>query len=201
VARALNRSRILLSQLIVVGALACVYFSSSLITVEGGVHEFFDGLGEIMVALCAMGRLYCSAFLGGFKNRLIVRDGPYSIVRNPLYVLSWIGFTGIAFMTNHLVLMIGVPVAFAAMYHFLVAREEAFLLGRFGDEYRAYMRDVPRFLPDFSRYSAPETLQMAPRFLTKGFLDAVWWLAAYPVIEFSEVLQEHHIIQSVFFLP
>jgi hypothetical protein len=63
------------------------------------------------------------------------------------------------------------------------------------------MRDVPRFLPDFSRYSAPETLQMAPRFLTKGFLDAVWWLAAYPVIEFSEVLQEHHIIQSVFFLP
>jgi protein-S-isoprenylcysteine O-methyltransferase Ste14 len=200
-AKSLNKSRMLASKLIVIGLLLCVYFSSSSIRVEGPAHEFFDGLGAIMVALCAMGRLYCSAFLGGFKNEKIVREGPYSVVRNPLYVLSWIGFTGIALMTNHVVLMIGVPAAFAIMYHFLVKREERFLLGKFGGEYRAFMNEVPRFIPNFAHYRAPETLLLVPKFLTKGFLDAVWWLAAYPIIEISEVLQAHGVTGPFFFLP
>jgi protein-S-isoprenylcysteine O-methyltransferase Ste14 len=77
----------------------------------------------------------------------LVDSGPFAHVRNPLYIgniLLWVGFA----ITAGLFWL--APVAFGVLaveYHWIVRWEEALLLDRRGEEYRAYARRVPRWLP------------------------------------------------------
>lgn len=73
--------------------------------------------------------------------------GPYARLRNPLYVANGL-------ITGGLALLAGGPVALAAalslvalVYHLAVLHEERALVSAFGDEYREYLRRVPRWLP------------------------------------------------------
>jgi len=81
----------------------------------------------------------------------LVDSGPFAYVRNPLYIgniLLWAGFA----VTARLLWLAPVAVALlAAEYHWIVKWEEALLLARRGDEYRAYQRRVPRWIPRFGR--------------------------------------------------
>ena len=77
----------------------------------------------------------------------LIDTGPFGRVRNPLYIgniLLWVGFA----ITARLLWL--APLAFAllaAEYHWIVKWEEALLLSRRGDEYRAYVQKVPRWIP------------------------------------------------------
>jgi protein-S-isoprenylcysteine O-methyltransferase Ste14 len=201
VARNLNKSRIALSRVMIVVLLLIVFFTDSLIPLESGAHEFFDIIGTILVSVCALGRLYTTAYLGGFKNDTLITYGPFSAVRNPLYFFSLVGFIGVALMTNHIFVMLAIPVGFILLYTFLIRREERFLLGKFGEEYRAYMASTPRLIPSFRNYHFPAVIQMNPKFLDKGFKDAIWWFAAFPLVELAEFIQEQGFIQPGILLP
>lgn len=78
-----------------------------------------------------------------------VESGPYRFVRNPMYV-------GVLFLGISLGLAEGnwlVPIGAAVVFAFMAVRtpiEEKFLIARFGDQYRDYMRRVGRFWPLFS---------------------------------------------------
>ena len=77
----------------------------------------------------------------------LVTTGPFSVVRNPLYlgnVALWIGFALLA----RLLWM--VPVAFVLLgleYHAIVRWEERLLDERLVERYRSYAARVPRWLP------------------------------------------------------
>lgn len=200
-ARHLNKSRIALSKAMVVVLLLCVFFTDSLIPLESGAHEFFDLTGTILVAICALGRLYTSAYLGGFKNDTLITHGPFSVVRNPLYFFSLVGFTGIAFMTNHIVVMVAIPLGFILLYTQLIRREEAHLASIFGQPYEDYRNKVNRLIPDIRQYDVPETIQMHTKFLDKAFKDAIWWFAAFPLVECAEYVQQQGSIHGIFMLP
>jgi protein-S-isoprenylcysteine O-methyltransferase Ste14 len=77
----------------------------------------------------------------------LVDTGPFGYVRNPLYIgnmLLWVGFA----VAAGLLWLAPVALAlFAAEYHWIVRWEEALLLTRLGDEYRRYVRRVPRWIP------------------------------------------------------
>jgi protein-S-isoprenylcysteine O-methyltransferase Ste14 len=82
------------------------------------------------------------------SNHTLVVHGPYRWVRHPFYdvVFLW-GLALFLLVANWLFLLLGG--AFAA---FIVVRtriEEARLIERFGDEYRAYAERTGRFLPRF----------------------------------------------------
>lgn len=200
-ARKLNKSRIRDSKVLIVLALGAAFLTKALIGYETVLHEVIEFTGYFLIAICAMGRLYSTAFLGGFKNDKLITHGAFSIVRNPLYFFSLIGMTGIAFISAHIVVMIVLPVAFVVMYHFLIRREEAFLLEAFGKEYEAYMRSTPRLIPNFRLYNAPEKVEVVPKFLNKAFFDAIWWFAAFPLYEAAEILHEKGILEPLFMLP
>ena len=84
------------------------------------------------------------------REHTLVRHGPYRWIRHPLYSFGGLLFTGIILMVaNWFVVVMGF-VAFSI----LVIRtpiEEAKLIERFGDEYRAYMKQTGRFLPRLGR--------------------------------------------------
>jgi hypothetical protein len=91
----------------------------------------------------------------------LIDTGPFSRVRNPLYLgtmLLWIGFTLAAQL---LWLAPIVTVLLALEYHAIVRWEEQLLDLRLGDDYRAYQRQVPRWIP---RLGAPKQLVGAGRF-------------------------------------
>lgn len=77
----------------------------------------------------------------------LVTDGIYAHVRNPMYVGNLLIVAGVAIAANSWpTLLLGVPLALF-MYVCIIAAEEEYLLGRFGEAFKAYCRDVPRWLP------------------------------------------------------
>jgi protein-S-isoprenylcysteine O-methyltransferase Ste14 len=77
----------------------------------------------------------------------LIADGPFAIVRNPLYlgnIALWIGFALVArlpWLAPVVALLLG------AEYHAIVRWEESLLEARLGDVYRRYAARVPRWIP------------------------------------------------------
>ena len=75
----------------------------------------------------------------------IVSSGPFKYTRNPIYVAMLLVFTGIGMFMGSAWLLLCIPVLFLLLHFGVVVREEAYLTGRFGEEYLAYMRRVRRW--------------------------------------------------------
>jgi protein-S-isoprenylcysteine O-methyltransferase Ste14 len=80
------------------------------------------------------------------RNAYFVDYGPYRFVRNPMY--TGVLALGISFGFSAGTWLI--PLTTAVTFTFLAVRtrtEERYLIERFGDQYRAYMKRVGRFFP------------------------------------------------------
>jgi protein-S-isoprenylcysteine O-methyltransferase Ste14 len=115
-------------------------------------HAIF-ALGAVSVGLAAFIRTWGTAYLKNdvvrdsvVRAERLVADGPFRYVRNPLYLGSLMMAAGIGLMASPigwLVLMAGIVFAMLR----LIGREEAFLLEKQGEAYRAYLERVPRLAP------------------------------------------------------
>ena len=81
------------------------------------------------------------------KHRLIQR-GPYALIRHPMYLGYWLVMFGVLLTyrtwTPLLLLIMTVP-----SFHRRARREEISLEEMFGEEYQAYVKNVPMFLPNW----------------------------------------------------
>lgn len=104
------------------------------------------GIALSLWAIVTLGRHY-DLVLEVHRDHELVRSGPYSLVRHPVYTGLALHFAGVCLATGNLLLIAGtVLVSFPAFY--LRARaEERLLRDRFGAEYVAYARRVPMFVP------------------------------------------------------
>jgi protein-S-isoprenylcysteine O-methyltransferase Ste14 len=202
-AKKLNKTRRRDSAIVMLITFIIILLSKQLINEKRHeeLHESMEFIGYFFVVICALGRVYCTAFLGGFKNRAIIDYGPFSICRNPLYVCSIIGVIGISIISNHISVIVTAPVAIIVIYYFLVRREEEYLKEKFGKEYLDYYNKTPRFIPNFRLYHAPKTVEMVPKTLTNGVKDALLWFVAFPALEMVEYIQEIGWIKPLFVLP
>lgn len=98
----------------------------------------------------------------------LVKEGTYSIIRNPLYFGNFfIGF-GFSLLSGAFfpyLQFLFIPLFFLEYFPIVIA-EEKFLEEKFGDEYKDYMAKVPRFLPKLKgvnwgkpKYRLGETLR------------------------------------------
>ena len=76
----------------------------------------------------------------------IVSDGLYRFSRNPMYVGMAIVMLGLALILSSLSSLLMVIVGVLVIDRFVIRREEAYLEGKFGEDYRAYRRRVRRWL-------------------------------------------------------
>jgi protein-S-isoprenylcysteine O-methyltransferase Ste14 len=90
-----------------------------------------------------------------FPTRRLVVTGLYRHVRNPMYVgvIAVIVGQGLLF-GNRRVLEYGALV-WLAFYLFVLSYEEPNLRRTFGDEYREFCRNVPRWLPQLKPWKGP----------------------------------------------
>lgn len=114
------------------------------------------------------------------KNKALATEGPYSLVRNPLYVGNFLIGLGVAVMGGRFLLIVLFLAGFIPVYRALVAKEEKYLLGAYGETFEAYCREVPRFLPRRLPWPLPSAPYDAGRMLRK---HREWqaWLGVYGV--------------------
>lgn len=114
--------------------------------------EFLDVLG---IALVLFGFLFRISSRGHKEERSrmgksLVIDGPYALIRNPMYLGTLMVGIGIIFA---LFALWAIPLFFTIfllIYMPQIKKEERKLSEQFGHEYGDYFRTVPRYFPKFS---------------------------------------------------
>lgn len=197
----LLKARQLHSRIFAVLALVLVLFTQPMISPGTPVRHFMTWSGYALVIIGTFGRMYCSVFIGGRKNDEVVRIGPFSVVRNPLYVFSFIAVLGIGLESGAFIMLCLLVGAFILYYPLVVAREEAFLKDRFGAPYETYMREVPRWIPKLSLWVEPETCEVKPKFVRRTALDAIWFFVPLPCFVFINMAHALHELPVWFLLP
>jgi protein-S-isoprenylcysteine O-methyltransferase Ste14 len=107
--------------------------------------------GGVLVLMCAVilstrgiGTLRGEAW---FIPREFVASGPFRFVRNPMSLGGVVLMTGLA-LCHRSALGLGLAVALLLVFHLVVIfLEEPGLERRFGESYRRYRHNVPRWLP------------------------------------------------------
>ncbi len=110
----------------------------------------------------------------------LVQGGIFAHCRNPLYVGNFLILLGVGIASNSLLfLAIGIPF-FLFAYRAIIAAEEAFLSGKFGNEFKDYCSRVNRLLPNFTGLS--QTLRGMRfnwrRLITAEYGTTYIWMAA-----------------------
>ncbi len=118
-------------------------------------QSFIGGIADIGVdmfglAVSATGvaiRLVARAWKTAYGKNGLVTSGPYSIVRNPMYVGSFLVGLGLCLILGSYVFLVIYSAAFAVIHGLIARREESELSARWPDEYRAYRASVPGWFP------------------------------------------------------
>lgn len=149
---------------------------------EGSLAELaLQGSAFVLLLAAAMGRVWASAHIALSKSRALICDGPYSIVRNPLYFFSFLAHlgAGLAFESLTLALLLGG--VFFATHWGTVYEEERWLRGKFPGELGAYFARVPRFLPKPWLLSNRDQIVVAPGKLARAVLESSLVFLVFPL--------------------
>ncbi len=76
----------------------------------------------------------------------VVTGGPYRLSRNPIYVALSLAYLGLAVAADSPWAAALLVPALAVMHYGVIAREDRYLEGKFGDEYLRYKASVRRWL-------------------------------------------------------
>lgn len=111
--------------------------------VRPGTTLVFIGL-----AIAAFGqvfRIYAAGFI--HKNKRLASNGPYALVRHPLYLGNFLILIGFALAAANLYVWIGVLLFFLIWYPAAIAYEDSKLESIFEDEWRAWSKNIRAIIP------------------------------------------------------
>lgn len=115
----------------------------------------FITIGELL-------RIWAVGYAGGTTRatalgaaRDLVTTGPYSYVRNPLYLGNFLLSIGVTLFTNIYWLIPVLILGYFIQYIPIIVVEETYLLESCGQVYVEYQEEVSRFLPSFRPYTNP----------------------------------------------
>ncbi|MCI0413422.1 isoprenylcysteine carboxylmethyltransferase family protein [bacterium] len=86
------------------------------------------------------------------KEQLLTTGGPYRIIRNPLYLGSFLIAVGFCLVANSVWIWLLVAAYFALCYVPVIRHEESVLRGKFPGEFSQYSADVPALYPTIRLY-------------------------------------------------
>jgi protein-S-isoprenylcysteine O-methyltransferase Ste14 len=140
-------------------------------------------VGFLCVATACLGRIWCSLFIAGHKDEVLVTTGPYAHCRHPLYSFSIVGALGLGLASKSPLLCVGVVVVIAGLVVYAASCEEQFLADAFPEEFKAYVVATPNmWWPLRSKTPLPERLDVRPGVFWKAFLDAGSFFLLYLLV-------------------
>ncbi len=162
------------------------------------VSELLFLAGLALVTIAILGRTWANLFIAGYKTRLLIRTGPYSLCRNPLYLFSAIGMTGIGLCTGTLTIPATMCLFFAAYYPFIIRCEELRLSETHGEDFDDYCQTVPAFWPASLKIDEPETYVIQPRILRRNIADGFWFIALAALAHTAAHLHQFQLLPELF---
>src|SRR5262245_27011942 len=99
------------------------------------LERTIEWVGIVLIFACVFGRTWCTLYIGARKKRMLVRLGPYSLCRNPLYAFTVLGAFGVGAQHGSLIMATCVAAATFAVFYRVARREEAFLAGVHGADF------------------------------------------------------------------
>jgi protein-S-isoprenylcysteine O-methyltransferase Ste14 len=192
--------KIVLGIAVLVGVLMFA-LTSSVSDSGGTAHETIEWVGIVAIVTCILGRTWASLYIGGRKIEQFVTDGPYSVMRNPLYFFSILGAAGAGAQLGSVVAGLIFGTLAWLVFYVVVLQEERLLADRYGEQFKAYMASVPRFLPNPWRWHDQPTLLVMPPKILRTFCDAMFLLLSVPMAEVFEQLQSSGVLPVLLKLP
>jgi protein-S-isoprenylcysteine O-methyltransferase Ste14 len=164
-------------------------------------------VGSLWIRMWAAGHLV--------KNKVLTVTGPYAYVKNPLYIGTFLGMVGFAFLTlgdprqhlwyirhlNWILLGVGILIFVAYYIPYKKKREGDRLHLLFGEAWDHYDRSVPDYVPRLHRYERAQdrpwswaatcenSEQWTPLAMAVGLAAVIWngWI----------IQQVHHVMTRV----
>jgi protein-S-isoprenylcysteine O-methyltransferase Ste14 len=158
---------------------------------ESVAYEMLEQAGFLMVFVAVLGRIWCTLYIAGRKNRQLCMVGPYAVCRNPLYLFSFIGLVGICFAAENLVLALVSAAAYLMFYRGVIRGEERRLAELFGADFDRYVARTPRFWPRLRIPGNAGVLNVDSRIFTSSLLEVIWFLVAINLVEIIEWVKIH----------
>ena len=197
----LAHHRIMMSRIFTIFAGLALLFTQHSWVDEGVFDVMTEVVGYGLLITATFLRLWCALYIYGYKGHSLVQSGPYSMVRNPLYVASLLGAFGLGFASENLLFLALLIFFFVFYYPWVVINEEKELSAAHGEVFKDYCKRVPRFIPKFSLFTEPERYEIHPRRVRRAFLDAMWFLWAMIGFEIIERLHEANILPTLWYIP
>jgi len=107
--------------------------------------ELTSIIGFAVVLVAALARAWIMGFID--KDEHLCTEGPYGLVRHPLYLANFLVFIGICVAANTATATWLLVISMAVVYFFTVRHEERQLRRRFGVTYEQYAARVPAIIP------------------------------------------------------
>jgi protein-S-isoprenylcysteine O-methyltransferase Ste14 len=167
---------------------AAVVGSGPLVDLPLVARALLTALGWTLLVAGIGLRFWATLYVGGRKvgghhEPQLTVDGPYSVVRNPLYVGSLCIGLSAALLLHSLVVVAAVVVVALHYAWSVVPAEEDFLRRTVGAaNFDAYAAATPRWLPNVRLFRSPRDCQFDARAVRKEFNRAIRLLAGAVVM-------------------
>lgn len=126
---------------------------------------------------------------GNVGGTYLIISGPFAHVRNPLYVGNILMYVGLGIMSMALFpyLQITALLYFSFQYHFIVKEEEEYLIKTYGEQYKKYVKNVPRFFWKLFPYK-DNKVEQPPFNLKAGIRSEKRTLQAFTIVTLTLVI-------------
>lgn len=113
------------------------------------VDEMYDIIGLSLILFGSLFRISARGYKSEYSKmgHALMVDGPYSVIRHPMYFGSFLLGTGVCFMLWKLWVFIVFLVLFFIVYIPQIIKEDKKLSKVFGDRFTVYRNNVPFFFP------------------------------------------------------
>ncbi len=189
-----SRFRVNMLRLAFVAMLPLVVFGWPVWSRDNWAYEVFEVLGTLLLIAGILGRFWSILYIGGRKNQMVMRDGPYSMCRHPLYFFSVLASLGFGVMQGSVVMAILIPLVVYVILSVTAATEERWLRATYGAAYDQYAAEVPRILPDVRLFKTQDDVTFNVGQLRRNLMDALVFLSLIPLTELLRELKEYGVI-------
>lgn len=170
------RSRAWITLILFVPTTVATVFSAPAFNLPGSVEACCVILGWLLFCAGAAFRWWAALYIGGRKDNQVVCQGPYSVVRHPLYLGTFLMTMSIAAFLQSLTMFVAVLLAALVYLGITLAREERRMIEIHGDAYRDYIKRVPSLWPNWANYYSPPVLEVRLTGMAAELRRTVRWM-------------------------
>ena len=187
---AIARKRMLFLRVSIISLALLSYFFIEFraFTLELSIEQSlqFSVIGFILLIFGCFGRIWASLYIEGNKTKNLITNGPFMMVRNPLYFFSLMILIGFCFALKSLFLPIGLILIFIVFHVPTIANEERKLRDLHGELFDDYVRSTPRLIPNIFKYKKTITsdrVNIKIKRINGVLLEVIGYIFTYTFID------------------